>query len=71
VITGKGNLVASRKHSAMVAAYLTGRTDGQNGNGRAARIRDILARVRARQRTVGYDGDYPGWMARVTPEGFA
>jgi len=71
VVTGKGNLVASRKHSAKVAAYLTGHNAAQNGHGHAARVRDILARVRERQRAVGYDGDYHAWMARVTPEGFA
>jgi ferredoxin/flavodoxin---NADP+ reductase len=27
----------------------------------------ILERVRARQRQVGYDGDYRGWIERVTP----
>jgi ferredoxin/flavodoxin---NADP+ reductase len=27
----------------------------------------ILARVRERQREVGYDGDYRGWIRRVTP----
>lgn len=27
----------------------------------------IVARVRARQKQVGYDGDYRGWIKRVTP----
>jgi hypothetical protein len=27
----------------------------------------LLARVRARQREVGYGGDYRKWIARVTP----
>lgn len=27
----------------------------------------LLERVRARQREVGYDGDYPGWIQRMTP----
>jgi ferredoxin--NADP+ reductase len=70
VVTGKGNLVASRKHSAKVAAYLTSRA-AANGRDRSARVRGILDRVRQRQRAVGYDGDYRGWIRRVTPEGFA
>ena len=28
----------------------------------------LLARVRSRQQQVGYDGDYRGWIDRVTPE---
>jgi NADPH-dependent glutamate synthase beta subunit-like oxidoreductase len=71
VVTGKGNLVASRKHSAKVAAYLTAKGDGANGNDRAQRVRTILTRAQQRQRAVGYDGNYRGWIARVTPEGFA
>ncbi len=27
----------------------------------------LLARVAARQESVGYDGDYRGWLAKVTP----
>jgi ferredoxin--NADP+ reductase len=30
-------------------------------------VEKILARVRERQRSVGYDGDYPAWIKRVTP----
>jgi NADPH-dependent glutamate synthase beta subunit-like oxidoreductase len=33
----------------------------------SATVADILRRVRERQRTVGYDGDYRKWLARVTP----
>ncbi len=72
VVTGKGNLVASRKHSAKVAAYLTHRGAGsRSGRERARRIERLLERVRERQGEVGYDGDYREWMRRVTPEGFA
>jgi NADPH-dependent glutamate synthase beta subunit-like oxidoreductase len=71
VVTGKGNLVASRKHSAKVAAYLASQGDGRSTRNRAARVRDLLARVRARQQAVGYDGDYTSWIKSVTPEGFA
>ncbi|MGH7907065.1 MAG: hypothetical protein ACREP6_10590 [Candidatus Binataceae bacterium] len=30
-------------------------------------LRDILRRVKERQRAVGYEGDYREWIARVTP----
>jgi ferredoxin--NADP+ reductase len=30
-------------------------------------VAQIVERVRARQRQVGYDGDYRGWIRRVTP----
>jgi hypothetical protein len=30
-------------------------------------MRRLLARVRERQRAVGYGGDFAAWMARMTP----
>ena len=69
VITGKGNLVASRRHSGQVATQLVQRF---NGATRATEHSDaLLARVRERQRNVGFDGDYRAWIERVRPEGFA
>ena len=69
VITGKGNLVASRRHSGQVATQLVQRF---NGATRATEHSDaLLARVRERQRDVGVDGDYRAWIERVRPEGFA
>lgn len=69
VITGKGNLVASRRHSGQVATQLVQRF---NGGTRATEHSDaLLARVRERQRNVGFDGDYRAWIERVRPEGFA
>ena len=69
VITGKGNLVASRRHSGQVATQLVQRF---NGATRPAEHSDaLLARVRERQRDVGFDGDYRAWIERVRPEGFA
>ena len=69
VITGKGNLVASRRHSGQVATQLVQRF---NGGTRATEHSDaLLARVRERQRDVGFDGDYRAWIERVRPEGFA
>jgi hypothetical protein len=99
VVTGKGNIVASRKHAAQVyvdalASFLGLAEDGHakeaalaNGAGAAARaaadrvagalaqakppapaVADaILARVRERQRAVGYGGDLATWLAKVTP----
>jgi hypothetical protein len=99
VVTGKGNIVASRKHAAQVyedalASFLGLAEDGhakeaalasdaQAGAREAAdRVASalagtappapdvanaILARVRERQRAVGYDGHLPTWLAKVTP----
>ena len=99
VVTGKGNIVASRKHAAQVyedaiASFLGLSEDGHAGEaappsraetgaqqtaGRvAARLAQaeppppdvaeaILARVRERQRAVGYGGDLTAWLEKVTP----
>jgi len=99
VATGKGNIVASRKHAkhvseAMIEAFLGLGEDGHAGEEELAegaaeaaretaarltaqivvqpRIRpealeSIRARVRERQRTVGYPGDYARWIEQVTP----
>jgi thioredoxin reductase len=99
VVTGKGNIVASRKHAAQVyedalASFLGLEGDGhakeaalpsraeadgaRTAGNVAAHLADaeppppevaeaILARVRARQREVGYDGDLAAWLAKVTP----
>jgi NADPH-dependent glutamate synthase beta subunit-like oxidoreductase len=99
VVTGKGNIVASRKHAAQVyeealASFLGLADDGHakeavlpsraevgaahTAGNVAAHLTDaeppspelaeaILARVRARQREVGYDGDLAAWLAKVTP----
>ena len=67
VVTGKGNIVASRKHAAC------GREQGRRGDREAPAARaprrssGVRARVRERQRAVGYTGDYASWMAKVTP----
>ena len=99
VVTGKGNIVASRKHAAQVyedalASFLGLEEDGhskeaalpirsessaaQSAGNIAAHLAQaeppapevaeaILARVRARQREVGYDGNLATWLAKVTP----
>jgi NADPH-dependent glutamate synthase beta subunit-like oxidoreductase len=99
VVTGKGNIVASRKHAAQVyedalASFLGLEEDGHAAEaalpsraeagaaqtaGRvathlaqaeppSAAVADaILARVRERQRAVGYDGNLATWLAKSTP----
>jgi NADPH-dependent glutamate synthase beta subunit-like oxidoreductase len=99
VVTGKGNIVASRKHAAQVyedalASFLGLEEDGhakeaalpsraessarQTAGHVVAHLAHaeppapemaeaILARVRERQRAVGYDGDLALWLAKVTP----
>ncbi len=70
-VTGKGNLVASRRHGAQVAAHLAQRLDAcANGNHSPERTAALLARVRERQRAVGFES-YRSWIERVRPEGFA
>ncbi len=103
VVTGKGNIVASRKHAAEVydaalASFLGVNEDGHRAEaalaggvadaagaqatkivaeiGRAAppaaaTVEAILAKVRERQRAVGYTGDFKSWIEKVTPAGFA
>ncbi len=74
VVTGKGNIVASRKHSRSVASYMTEKyldiaeeVQRRAPLGEVART-SLLARVRACQSAVGCDArDYAGWIARHTP----
>ena len=99
VVTGKGNIVASRKHAAHVSEEAIerflglgeGGHDGEEALAEAAsaqaaahaervadalhavaplpaeRVEGILARVRERQRLVGYGDDYRAWIEKVTP----
>ena len=100
VVTGKGNIVASRKHAAHVTLAALERFLGLSEDGHvgeelgvadpalaaaaeaageiaealgahpplpAERVEEILARVRERQRAVGYTGDYASWIEKVTP----
>jgi len=67
VATGKGNIVASRKHAVAVAnAMLQGflRERPRLASDALARLR---ARVHQRQSAVGYAGEYAAWIAKVTP----
>ena len=99
VVTGKGNIMVSRRHSIEVSALLiehflgldsgehTGEEDlllapievSDEAAARvaaiverrpplsAAKVEEVLARVRARQRVVGHTGTYREWIERVTP----
>jgi hypothetical protein len=99
VVTGKGNIVASRKHAARVSEAAIERFLGVGGDGHAgeealaeaaagaareeaervaarvevhpplaaARADALLAKVAARQREVGFGGDYRAWLEKVTP----
>lgn len=94
VVTGKGNILASRKHSIQATTHVlqtflgvgdeSGReravrqtaaalkewTNGRPGLDDATREK-LFARVRERQQTVGYDGNYQAWIAKVTPPDLA
>ncbi len=99
VVTGKGNILDSRRHSVHVTTHLVEHFLGLDGQGHGGEdvlldaatapaaetagrmagwvkgrpslhpvdVERLLARVRARQREVGYAGDYRTWIARVTP----
>ena len=66
VVTGKGNLVASRKHSSQVAKHLVTLLQEQADPGR--RDADLIARIRQRQAQVGHDGSYATWIARASTD---
>jgi hypothetical protein len=102
VVTGKGNIVASRKHAAQVseeaierflglselghageeeladAAAAGARAEAERVAKRVAGLPRLpaeqadalLGRVHARQRAVGYGGDYRAWIEKVTPPDF-
>ena len=63
VVTGKGNLVASRKHSASVASYLVDQLASMSGSN----TEKIVQRTAERHQSIGYDG-YRAWVDARTPE---
>jgi hypothetical protein len=73
VVTGKGNIVASRKHSRSVANHMTEKylelaEDVKSREPLSASDREaLLKRVRAQQERVGYTGNYGGWIEAATP----
>lgn len=67
VVTGKGNLVASRRHADQVATAVVDRLQTRvNGNAEAA-YADLFRRIRERQQIVGYGSGYRNWIAQVAP----
>jgi len=103
VATGKGNIIASRKHARFVSEPIIEAFLGLGENGHAGEealadsanaetreaarriasdivrqppqsageLEALRARVRERQKAVGYDGDFASWIERVTPPGFS
>ncbi len=73
VVTGKGNIVDSRKHARHVAGHMTERYLELAEGVRKLEpltpeaIESILKRVRDHQDRVGYDGVYRSWIEAVTP----
>ncbi len=73
VVTGKGNIVASRKHAKGVARHMT-----EQYLGLAEEVKKLepltpelaerlLERIRGQQKAAGYSGDYSGWIKAATP----
>ena len=73
VVTGKGNIVASRKHAKGVAHHVT-----QEYLALAEDVKklepltpeaheSLMKRVQQRQQAVGYDGDFDSWIEDATP----
>jgi NADPH-dependent glutamate synthase beta subunit-like oxidoreductase len=93
VVTGKGKILDSRRHSVTVTTHVADCFLGLDGHAgkaklaeaaaevaglvtsrpplRAEEVERVLARVRARQAEVGYQGDYSKWIAGVTPPDLA
>ena len=67
VATGKGNIVASRKHAIAVAKTMLAGFLAEHPPIDSTRLARLRERVRARQAAVGYRGDYAAWIAEVTP----
>ena len=64
VVTGKGNLVASRKHSRQVAEFVA-ELLGEGSEPRAS-YESLMNHVREQQTAVGYDGSHHDWIGRVS-----
>ncbi len=55
-VTGKGNIITSQRHARMVCEKILARLQNRIRGG--AKIELALAKIRERQREVGYPGDY-------------
>lgn len=77
VVTGKGNIVASRRHARavgnhVISEYFRLAEEVKRLEPLAEGKRDeILARARTHQARAGYDGDYAAWIEAVTPPDLA
>jgi len=73
VVTGKGNIVASRKHAKSVANYMTEAYLQLADSVKKMEPlpedthRELRERITAQQRRAGYDGNYEAWIAAATP----
>ena len=73
VVTGKGNIVASRKHARavgnhMLESYLRLSNEVKELEPLSEDAsRQLLERVREQQQRVGFPGDYRSWIETVTP----
>ncbi len=82
VVTGQGNIKASIAHGRVVAEHVSTSWLGLLAETTRAvaahlaavdplspeELADLQERIRARQAAVGYDGDYPAWIEKVTPD---
>ena len=68
VVTGKGNLVASRRHADQVATAMVDRLALHSNGAGEAGVEELLRRVRERQSMVGYPSDYRAWIQQVAPQ---
>jgi NADPH-dependent glutamate synthase beta subunit-like oxidoreductase len=77
VVTGRGNIVDSRKHAKHVAEHVSEQYLAiAEAVKRLPPLSDeqaatLLERVRERQQQVGYDGDYARWIEAAKPPEFA
>jgi NADPH-dependent glutamate synthase beta subunit-like oxidoreductase len=67
VVTGKGNLVASRRHADQVATAVVDLLSTRTNGTAETAFAKLLNRVRERQDSVGYPADYRAWARQVSP----
>ncbi|KAA3615944.1 MAG: hypothetical protein DWQ05_09260 [Calditrichaeota bacterium] len=65
-VTGQGNIKISRKHGSSVAQLVAEKLKSQDMCS-AEQAAAIFARVKARQKEVGFDGDLAAWTENHTP----
>jgi NADPH-dependent glutamate synthase beta subunit-like oxidoreductase len=77
VVTGKGNIVASRRHAKAVGNYVVeeyfklAEEVKRLEPLKEGKRDEVLARIRSHQERAGYDGDYRAWIEAVTPPDLA